>query len=129
MSSQFTLGAKERLKSRKQIDTLFSTGKKLNTPPFRVYYAFHFSPPAALLFGVGVSSKVFRKAVDRNRVKRQIRECWRLHKSPLGEYCKQKELVLHVFVVYTGREAGAYADLYTVMGKIVEQLLSVAEKK
>jgi ribonuclease P protein component len=129
LSSQFTLGAKERLKSRKQIDTLFSTGKKLNTPPFRVYYAFHSSPTAPLLFGVGVSSKVFRKAVDRNRVKRQVRECWRLQKSPLGGYCKQKELGLHVFVVYTGRETGEFADLFAVMGKVVEQLLSVAEKK
>ena len=74
MAKQFTLGKNERLKSRKQIEQLFDSGKSFTIFPFKVYY---FLSPLTTqdsrlttFFGVGVSGKNFKKAVDRNRIKR-----------------------------------------------------------
>lgn len=110
MKKQFTLGKEERIKSRKQIEHLFEKGRSFAHFPFRVYHdrgtveTQGENPPAALRFGVGVSSRHFRKAVDRNRIKRLVREAWRLQKNELQGLLKEKEDHLHVFLIYTGKE-------------------------
>ena len=108
MAKQFTLGKKERLKSRKDIEQLFSVGKRMVVAPFRVHYVIikdNQKRDAALLqFGVGVSGKNFRKAVDRNRIKRLTKEAYRLQKLSLQETLKEKNTTLHVFFNYTRKE-------------------------
>jgi ribonuclease P protein component len=116
------------LKSRKQIDALFTSGKKLNVAPFRVYYSVLPAAETPLRFGIGVSSKVFKKAVDRNRVKRLARECWRLQKSSLADICRQQQVGILLFIVYTARETGEFKELYTRMEKVIEQLKAVVQK-
>jgi len=113
VSKQFTLGKNERLKSRKQIEKLFAEGKSFVVNPFRVYYIVNGFPIATgasmlnsvslLQFGVGVSSKNFKKAVDRNRIKRLTREAWRLQNIDLKEKTKASGKQLNVFFIYTGK--------------------------
>jgi ribonuclease P protein component len=57
-----------------------------------------------LQFGIGVSGKNFKSAVDRNRIKRLTREAYRLQKLPLQEKVKQLNKAVNVFFVYTGKE-------------------------
>lgn len=82
-----TLGSQERIKSRKLIDRLFSGGKSqsLAAYPLRVVYmeelAAEGTPQVQIM--VSVSKRHFKRAVKRNRVKRQIRESYRLHKQLL----------------------------------------------
>ena len=109
MAKQFTLGKNERLKSRKQIEQLFSEGKKFTVTPFRVFYLFQSSVITdhlifKLQFGVGVSVKNFKKAVDRNRIKRLTREAYRLQKNELAEKLKLSGRKLNVFFIYTDKE-------------------------
>jgi ribonuclease P protein component len=114
MPKQFTLGKKEKLKSRKQIGLLFSQGKSFAIYPFRIYYQVNTHqgdkvPTSYFQFGIGVSSKNFKKAVDRNRVKRLTREAWRLNKTnpvmqDLRESLKLENRVMNVFFIYTGKE-------------------------
>ena len=126
MAKQYTLGKNERLKSRKQIELLFSEGKKFVVAPFRVFYLFE-NPPAinnsqtALQFGVGVSSKHFKKAVDRNRIKRLTREAYRLQKNDLKEKLKLKGRQLNLFVIYTSKEIPDF--------NLVKDKLALALKK
>ncbi|MEI9910088.1 MAG: ribonuclease P protein component [Bacteroidota bacterium] len=104
MAKQFTLGKNERLKSRKSIEQLFSEGKKIVVAPYRVLYILNPSvEKASLLFSVGVSAKNFKKAVDRNRVKRLTREAYRLQKNDLQKKTKAKRIQLNVFL-YLYRE-------------------------
>ena len=109
MAKKFTLGKNERLKSRKQIEQLFSEGKKFTVTPFRVFYLFQ-APLITdhlllkLQFGVGVSVKNFKKAVDRNRIKRLTREAYRLQKNELAEKLKLSGRKLNVFFIYTDKE-------------------------
>ena len=133
MSKQFTLGKKERLKSRKQIEQLFDKGKSFVVTPFRVYFVVNHLPVpigrsmvnGPLQFGVGVSAKNFKRAVDRNRIKRLTREAWRLQKNELSEKIKTIQKQLNVFFIYTGKEL---PDFITVKDKVAVALKKLADK-
>ena len=109
-AKRYTLGKEERLKSRKQIEHLFKEGKSFSVPPLRVYYTTCPLPidECSLQFGVAVGTKHFKKAVDRNRVKRLIREAWRLQKNKLKQQLKEENSQLHVFFIFTGKEVPDY---------------------
>jgi ribonuclease P protein component len=121
VSKQFTFGRNERLKSRKAIEQLFKQGKSFSVFPFRVYYlSGQFN--ATLQFGTGVSSKNFKKAVDRNRVKRLSRETWRLQKPVLQDALKEQNVQLNVFLIYTAKELPVYQEIYEKTGRIIQKL-------
>lgn len=123
MAKQFTLGKNERLKSRKSIEQLFSEGKKIVVVPFRVLYLISQSADrASLLFSVGVSAKNFKKAVDRNRVKRLTREAYRLQKNDLQKKTEAKGIQLNVFFIYTGKELPEYDEVYKKVGLVLNKL-------
>jgi len=98
-----TLGKLERLKQQKQIDALFSQGKSFLHFPIKVIYAYQ---PALLAelgtvkMGVTASKRNFKKAVDRNRIKRLLRETYRTQNGLLKQAVKDKNIHLHVFFVY-----------------------------
>jgi ribonuclease P protein component len=126
---QFTLSRNERLKSRKQIDLLFRQGTHLNIFPLRVsYISGNEASEEPLQFGVGVSGKWFKKAVDRNRVKRLVRESWRVQKNGLKEILREKQLNMIVFIVYTGRELPEYDHIRESTERVIENLCRIANE-
>jgi ribonuclease P protein component len=127
---QFTLSRGERLKSRKQIDMLFRQGNHLNVFPLRVSYVLSKANPAdePLQFGIGVSGKYFKRAVDRNRIKRLSRESWRLQKNDLKKILLDKQLNMVLFVVYTGRDMPEYEMISQSMSKVIEKLYGIANE-
>ncbi|MBK6382823.1 MAG: ribonuclease P protein component [Chitinophagaceae bacterium] len=126
MAKLFTLKKTERLKSRKQTEQLFREGKRFTLTPFRIYYLFNNDKNIVLQFGAGVSSKIFKKAVDRNRVKRLIREAYRLQKISLQEKLAEKNIQLNLFFIYTGNELPVYKEVFDKTGKVLEKLLLIA---
>lgn len=127
---QFTLGKDERLKSRKQIGQLFDIGKSFVVSPFRVYFILNNELPmsnerSGIQFGVGVSSKNFKKAVARNRIKRLTREAWRLQKNELEEKVKTSLKQLNVFFIYTGK---VLPDFTMVKDKVSVALKKLVDK-
>ncbi len=122
MEKRFTLGKMERLKSRKQIELLFSEGKKFSITPFRVHYVFNELTNPPLQFGIGVSNKNFKKAVDRNKIKRLVRETYRLQKITLQQKIKEKKGQLNVFFIYNGKEIPGYSSLFDKMKKVLDKL-------
>ena len=126
---QFTLSRNERLKSRKQIDLLFRQGTHLNIFPLRVsYIAGSESREEPLQFGVGVSGRWFKKAVDRNRVKRLVRESWRVQKNGLKKILLEKQMNMIVFIVYTGRELPENDQIRESTARVIENLCSIANE-
>ena len=108
----FSLSKAERLRSRKLIGELFSKGKNFSIHPLRVAYL----PSAQLQAGFGVSTRNFKKATDRNRIKRLLREAYRLQKNLLH----QKPVAL--FILYTGKELPDYGTISQKMKIALEKL-------
>ena len=138
MAKQFSLGKKERLKSRKQIEQLFNDGKSFAVNPLRVYSltaptnidlpSSKIPESSAIQFAVGVSSKNFKRAVDRNRIKRLTREAYRLQKNILQEKLKEKNLSMKVFFIFTGKELPEYKFMYGKVGVALQKLLKEIEQ-
>jgi ribonuclease P protein component len=128
-TQRYTLGKTERLKSRKTIEQLFKEGKSFSNFPFRVLYLPVDSETAtvpgkkeAVQCGFGVSTRHFKKAVHRNRVKRLMREAWRLQKNELQQLLADQQKHLAVFIIYTGNEIPLYPLVYEKTGSIIKRL-------
>lgn len=129
MTKQYTLGKNERLKSRKEIEQLFNSGKRFSENPLKIFFLISDSSKQILKMGVGVSSKNFKKAVERNRIKRQIREAWRLQKKYLESRLEILNQQLNVFIIYTGREIPATKQLTEAMKEVMYKLEKIIERK
>ncbi|WP_317045208.1 ribonuclease P protein component [Formosa algae] len=77
-----TYGKTEKLKSKITIEKLFTEGKSVSAYPLRlVYLKTSFEDNVTIKAGVSVSKRNFKLAVDRNRIKRLLREAYRLNKK------------------------------------------------
>lgn len=105
---RYTLGKAERLKSRKAIDLLFKEGKALSVFPVKIIYKVTASQIPGLQAAFSVSKRHFKKATDRNRIKRLLREAWRLQKNEWQKTLEQNNQQAVVFILFTGNELPAY---------------------
>ncbi|MGN6542035.1 MAG: ribonuclease P protein component [Ginsengibacter sp.] len=122
MTHKFTLSANERLKSRKIIERLFKEGKSFSHFPFRVIYVENESAETALQAGFTVSARNFKKAIDRNRIKRLMREAYRLQKNPLRELLEASRKRVAVFFIYTGNELPQYDFVFEKINSALQRL-------
>lgn len=90
--------------------------------PLKVLYAFVENSSVPLQAGVTVSSRKFRKAVQRNRVKRVLREAYRLQKLALASTLVTENKSLALFFLYTGKDLPVYVEVYEKMGIILERV-------
>lgn len=108
--ARYTLSKTERLSSLKAISQLFDTGNSLAVAPIRLVWLS--VPQSADVPGIqvmfSVPKKKFPHAVDRNRIKRLMRECYRLRKPALYERLAEG-LHYHLAILFTGNELPDYA--------------------
>ncbi|MEN8247926.1 MAG: ribonuclease P protein component [Bacteroidota bacterium] len=98
----------ERLSSKKLIDLLFTKGSSFKITPFIVRYIKlpeNESEYHQLL--VSVSKRNFKHAVDRNRIKRQIREAYRLNKHLISDMPDKYAIAY----IYAGKTTTTYREL------------------
>lgn len=122
-AKQHTLGREERLKSRKQIEVLFQKASSFNSGFLKVYHQLEANAGAASLqFGAGVGKRHFKKAVHRNRIKRLMREAWRLNNTALKEQMQNQTRQLSVFFIFTGKELPDYESIVEKTKAALERL-------
>lgn len=129
LRSAHTFPKRERLKSRKLIGQLFREGKSFNIFPFKIYYLFAEKKEQQLQAGFVVPGKLFKKAVHRNRIKRLMREAYRLEKRGLEQTMQNKQQQLVVFFVHTGRDLPQLSQLSGSMRSIIQKLTRIAHEK
>jgi ribonuclease P protein component len=118
----FSYSGPEKLKSRKLLNQIFAEGKSFNTFPLKITYTIKdFEGASIARIGVGVSSRHFKKAVDRNRVKRLLRESYRLQKSILLALIPEKKQ-LNVFILFVGKDLIETSLIPEKMQLILEKL-------
>src|SRR5690606_16365274 len=90
--------------------------------PLRIIYLIERAEEGEIKVGVAASKRNFKKAVARNRVKRLIRESYRLQKQSLLEQTKAKKLRLLIFFMYSGNTMPAYVEVSEAMFKALARL-------
>ena len=121
---RYFLKKEDRLKSRKIIDSLFNTGKQFSVFPFRVFWS-DVTKVNCLQAAFGVSSKHFKRATDRNRIKRMMKEAYRLQKNPLYSRLDETGKQLSLFILYTGNELPHHASLSEKIAAIMKRLIKI----
>lgn len=111
----------EKLKSKKLLEVLFSSGKKINEYPIKlVYKQLSFEDDCFIKTGVSVPKRNFKKAVDRNRIKRLLREAYRLNKHIIHDGLDKKYVCMFL---YLGKEMPSFEELNTKTTKLLIKLL------
>ncbi len=110
------------------IEHLFSKGKSMSAFPLKLLYDFNEEETEPLRAGVTVSSRNFKKAVDRNRVKRVLREAYRLQKIPLQNLVVEHGKSLALFFIYIGKEMPVYKEVHEKMGLLLQRLTNDLSK-
>ena len=124
MAETFSYNKFEKLKSRKQIELLFAKGKSIAAYPVKVFYLpVDHTPAHPVQVGVGVSARNFKKAVDRNTIKRRMREAYRLHKLPLHEALLAQQKSAAVFILWIDKQMPTTAALQDLMPAVIEKLI------
>lgn len=118
----FTFPKKEKLKSKKLIEQLFAEGKSVSNYPVKlIYLKTAHEDGSKIKTGVTASKRNFKSAVKRNRIKRLMRECYRLNKPLIfnnieGDYA--------FMFLYLGKDMPTYEQLETCFKLIIKKLLT-----
>lgn len=130
MAKRFGLPKRQRLKSRKQIDSLFAEGKGFAVFPLRVVYRFQsMAEKGGVQVGVSASKRHFKKAVDRNRIKRLLREAYRLQKETLLQQAEAAGRQGIVFFLYTDKTIASFETIGTAMAKSLKKLSAIVNSE
>jgi len=124
-SSKNRFRKQDKLKSSIEIDTLYRENKFVVSFPLKCYYSFSEidAEKNSLRVAFAVPKKTFKHAVDRNTLKRRMREAYRLnYKKIFEEFISQKEKQLKLFIIYIEKEKVDYHNIHNNMLIILKKV-------
>ena len=104
----------ERIYKRDDISLLFEKGSSFLIHPFKVLHyevPLDSENPSSIKFGVSIPKKKFKKAVDRNLLKRRSREAYRLNRNELKNFLLAQNKCLLLMVIYVDKSTVDYATI------------------
>ena len=121
-----TLGKEERLKSKKLIERLYKEGNSVKAFPLRmIFLQTEHTSKFPSQVGVSVPKRNFKRAVDRNRIKRLMRESYRLQKEIVYNNLEKP----YVFMIsYIGKEECTYEALFLTMETLLTLFVNETKK-
>ncbi|CAN5341206.1 ribonuclease P protein component [soil metagenome] len=117
-----TFSKNERLCSKILIDRLIEKGKSFNHSPFRITWLPIAESSAPIKVVISVPKRSFKKAVDRNRLKRQIKEVYRNAKQKVYDGLGEKKYLL--FIIYTAKTKLEFKEIEQ---KLIEALQRLSQ--
>ncbi|MEO0312333.1 MAG: ribonuclease protein component [Bacteroidota bacterium] len=98
---KFGFSKSERLCSKRNLELLLAQGESINLSGIKVIYRLMAqAKPGFMQLAISVPKRNFKKAVDRNRTKRLIREVFRKEKQSINHLLQLKEQSLHLLIIY-----------------------------
>jgi len=122
--SEFTFKKAERLSSRKAIAALFQTGRIQVSTPVRILYRVSGEGVYPASMAVSIPKRLFRRAVDRNLLKRRIREIYRKNKPLFYDQLNRAGIRLELVIQYQKREMVSYGELENGLKRGLNNVLS-----
>jgi ribonuclease P protein component len=119
----------EKICNQNQIDSLFKEGRSLKSGQFRLLFIETLEArkyPIQLL--IAVPKKNLRHAVDRNRMKRLIREAYRLSKHTILETYLKAGKQCDIAVIFTGKQCVSFTETSTTINELLDRLIRTHEK-
>lgn len=131
-TENFKFPKAEKLCNRKRIDSLFESGSSFYIHPVKVYHAVLASneedrAPVQLL--ISIPKRNIKKAIDRNRLKRLIRESYRLQKQQLAAQCTIQNLIIDTAFVYTSRKPLKFREIHEIIFLILQRLNAICQQQ
>ncbi|MTI24569.1 ribonuclease P protein component [Fulvivirga kasyanovii] len=121
--ASMTFKKSERLAHKKSIQELFTRGSSFYLYPFKVIFRADESIPAHQIL-ISVPKRSFKKAVLRNKLKRRIREAYRLNKHLLDTSVKYQ-----IAYIYTSKDLLEFNDIERKLIAVLERLKNQLAKK
>lgn len=122
-----SFGKAYKLCNKRQIDSIFETGRTQKQYPFIARYKpMELNSDKPFQMVISAPKKMFRSAVKRNRIKRICREAVRKNKTELESWLSENQAQLGIFLLYTGKEEMTHDGLerktQQLFHKIIEDL-------
>ena len=118
---KLTFNKTEKLKSQKLIEKLFLEGKSVVAYPLRlVFIETTFDDNVKVKAGISVSKRHFKNAVDRNRIKRLMREAYRLNKA---NYFNNITTQYALMILYIGKDGTEFDTVNEKMNLLFDKFL------
>ena len=125
-----TYGKDQKLKSVLVFDRVFAEGEKIKAFPILARHTTSsFDANVPFQVATTVSKRIFRKAVSRNRIKRLLREAWRLEKHRLETDWTKGDPQGALVLIYVGSEIPTFENCADTIRKIVDVLLEKKENQ
>lgn len=123
----------QKLKSRKVIGQLFESGKYVKSYPIRcVYQISDYDPKyhkSHVQMGISVPKRSFKNAVDRNRIKRQVRESYRMYQEELRNKAIEKNIYIPLMLIYIDRQKPDFVKLDKKVKTLVSRLKEILDQE
>ena len=125
----YTLPAQNRLKRKKLFEEIFTSGKSLRSGELTLVYKITSLENGVITqAGFSVPKRRFKKAVDRNFLKRLMREAWRHQRPQTEDLIKIKNLQVALVFVFTGQQRAHFDRINQKISLLLQQLLSELNK-
>lgn len=124
----YSLTKEERIHKRDEINRLFEEGKSFLIHPFKVQYLSaepSLTADVPIKFAASIPKKNFKKAVDRNALKRKSKEAFRLHRNELKQHLLQQKKCVFIMLIYIDRKAQDYAVIEDKIILILRRLQAI----